>query len=116
MYSQAPFKRYNLLSIRLSNRIDNRLYRAYKHSSGCQTRLRTGLTTGWIKPVGCLFTRYSRVLNRLYIHLDNRLYRVNEVLFLDIILTRNAVSTRAECDIRIPSLTTCREALSTLYH
>jgi len=39
---KAPFTRYSLLS----NRIDNRLYRAYKHSTGCQTRLTTGLTTG----------------------------------------------------------------------
>ena len=40
----APFTRYNLLS----NRFDNRLYRVYKHSTGCQTRLTTGLTNGWI--------------------------------------------------------------------
>jgi len=49
--TQAPFTRYNLLSIRLSNRFDNRLYRVYKHSTGCQTRLTTaatGLTTGCI--------------------------------------------------------------------
>jgi len=39
-----PFKRYNLLS----NRFDNRLYRIYIHSTGCQTRLTTGLTTGCI--------------------------------------------------------------------
>ena len=31
------------LSNRLSNLFDNRLYRVYKHSVGCQT----GLTTGW---------------------------------------------------------------------
>ena len=30
------------------NRIDNRLYRVYKHSTGCQTRLTTGLTNGYI--------------------------------------------------------------------
>ena len=44
----GPFTRYNLLSIRLSNRLSkrfaNRLYRVYKHSTGCQT----GLTTGWM--------------------------------------------------------------------
>ena len=45
---KAPFTRYNLLSIRLSNRFDNRLHRVYKHSTGCQTRLTTGLTTGWM--------------------------------------------------------------------
>jgi len=34
---------------RLSNRFDNRLYRVYKHSTGCQTRLTTtGLTNGCI--------------------------------------------------------------------
>jgi len=32
----------------LSNRFDNRLYRVYKHLTGCQTRLTTGLTTGCI--------------------------------------------------------------------
>ena len=45
---QAPFTRYNLLSNRLSNRFNNRLYRVYKHSTGCQTRLTTGLTTSCI--------------------------------------------------------------------
>jgi len=52
--AKAPFTWYNLLSNRLSNRIDNWLYRVYKHSTSCQTRL----TTGWF---------------------DNRLYRVNGV-------------------------------------
>jgi len=42
--SKAPFTRYNLLL----NRFDNRLYRVYKHSTGCQTRLTTGSTTGCI--------------------------------------------------------------------
>ena len=32
----------------LSNRLDNWLYRVYKHSTGCQTRLTTGLTNGCI--------------------------------------------------------------------
>ena len=36
--SKAPFTRYNLLL----NRFDNRLYRVYKHSTGCQTHLTTG--------------------------------------------------------------------------
>ena len=57
--SEAPFTRYNLLSNRLSNRFDNRLYRVYKHSTGCQTRLTTGLTNGCIVyTAGCLTTRY----------------------------------------------------------
>ena len=68
---QAPFTRYNLLSHRL-------------HNPGCQTRLTTGLTTGCIvytniQPVVSLFTRYSRLSNRLYNRFDNRLYRVNGV-------------------------------------
>jgi len=29
-------------------RFDNRLYRVCKHSTGCQTRLTTGLRTGWM--------------------------------------------------------------------
>ena len=60
-----------------------------------------GLTTGWMNS-GCsfntvvklfdnrfdnryLFTRYSRLSNRLYNRLDNRLYRVNGVLELQFI-------------------------------
>ena len=31
------------------------------------------------QPVGCLFTRYSRLSNPLYNRIDNRLYRVNGV-------------------------------------
>ena len=55
------------------------LYRAYKHSTGCQT----GLTTGWI-----LFTWYNRLSNRLY----NRLYRVNGVLDFSVMLIVSLVS------------------------
>ena len=54
--SKTPFTRYNRLSNRLSNGFDNRfdngfdnqLYRVYKHLSGCQTALTTGLTIGCI--------------------------------------------------------------------
>jgi len=51
------------LSNRLSNWFDNRLYRVYKHSTGCHTRLTTGLTTGCIVytagfQTGCT-TRFS---------------------------------------------------------
>jgi len=45
LFSKAPFTRYN----RLSNRFDNRLYRVYKDSTGCQTRLTNGCTC--IQPV-----------------------------------------------------------------
>jgi len=72
--SQAAFTRYNRLSNplskRFSNRFDNRLYRVYKHSTGCQTRLTTGLTKR-------LYRVYNRLSNRLYNRIDNRLYRVN---------------------------------------
>ena len=62
----SPFTRYNLLSIRLSNRCDNRLRRVYKHSSGCQTRLTTGLTTGCIVyTAGCQTGCTTRFDNRL---------------------------------------------------
>ena len=61
--SKAPFTRYNRLSNplpkRLSNRLHNRLYRVYKHSTGCQTRSTTGLTKR-------LYRVYSRLSNRLY--------------------------------------------------
>jgi len=55
---------YNLLSNRLSNPIDNRLYRVYKHSTtglttgcvvytaGCQTGRQTGCATGLT--IGCI--------------------------------------------------------------
>jgi len=42
------YTRYNRLSNGLTNRFDILLYRVYKHSTGCQTRLTTGLTTGCI--------------------------------------------------------------------
>jgi len=50
------------------------------------------LTTGWtnsgcsfntvVKPVGCLFTRYSWLSIRLYNRFHNRLYRVNGVFVM----------------------------------
>jgi len=39
---------YSRLSNWFNNRFDNRLYRVYKHLTGCQTGLTTGLTTGCI--------------------------------------------------------------------
>jgi len=45
---------------------DNRLYRVYKHSTGCQTRLSTGLTTGCIVyTAGCQTGCITRSDNRL---------------------------------------------------
>jgi len=56
---KAPLTRYNLLSDRL-------LYRVYKHSTGCQTRLTTGLTTGYIVyTAGCQCGCTTRFNNRL---------------------------------------------------
>jgi len=99
--SKTPFTRYNLLS----NRFDNRLYRVYKHSTGCHTRLTTGLTNGCIVytagcQTGCI-TRFDNRLNEqlfvqhgcqtgyqtrlttgciVYTNIQtNRLYRVNGV-------------------------------------
>jgi len=60
-------------------------------NSGCsfntvvKPAVQPGLTTCWTNrcsltgPVECLFTRYSRLSNRLYNRFDNRLYRVNGV-------------------------------------
>jgi len=60
------YTRYNRLSIRLSNRFDNRLYRVQKHSTGCQTRLTTGLTTCCIVyTAGCQTGCTIRFDNRL---------------------------------------------------
>jgi len=61
--AKAPFTRYNPLSNRLSDRFDNGLYRVYKHSAGCQTRLTTGCivyTAGC--QTGCT-TRFDKWLN-----------------------------------------------------
>jgi len=64
---------------------------AVRLTVGCQTGCQTGLYSPvwqpgcyhpfW-QPVGCLFTRYSRLSNQLYNQIDNRLYRVNGVLEL----------------------------------
>ena len=64
-------------------RFGNRLYRVYKHSTDCQTRLTTGLSTGCIVytagcQTGCT-TRFDSRLNEQYNRIDNRLYRVNGV-------------------------------------
>ena len=63
-------------TIRFDNRFNEQwLFVQHGCQTGCETGLATGLTT-----VGCLFTRYSRLSNRLYNRFDNRLYRVNGVL------------------------------------
>ena len=107
VYSRLSNRLYNPADNRLNEQwlfvqhgchrlwFDNQLYRVYEHSTGCQT----GLTTGW-QPVGCLFTRYSRLSNRLYTRFDNRLYsrfdnrlyRVNGVL-------TNDLYTAIACDL-----------------
>jgi len=85
------YTRYNRLSNRLSNRFDNRLYHVYKHSTGCQTRLITGLTTGCIVyTASCqtvvqpgLITGWTnsgcsstQLWNRFNKRFDNRLYHL----------------------------------------
>ena len=63
---ECLYTRYNRLSNRLSNRFDNRLYRVYKHSTDCQTRLTTGLTNGCIVyTAGCQTGCTTRFDNRL---------------------------------------------------
>jgi len=72
-YSGAPFTRYNLLSNRLSNRCDNRLYCVYKPV------VQPGFTTGRTNS-GCSFNTVERTVavhsTRLSNWFDNRLYRV----------------------------------------
>ena len=81
MLAKAPFTRYSLLSNRLSNRFDNhnrfdnRLYRVYKHSTGCQTHLTTGLTNGCIVctagyQTGCT-TRFDNRLNEQWLFIQH---------------------------------------------
>jgi len=73
-------------------RYGNRLYRVYKHSTGCTTRFDNRLNEPWLfvqhgwQPVGCLFTRYSRLSYRLYNRFDNRLYRVNGGIIIIIVI------------------------------
>jgi len=78
---KAPFTRYNLLS----NRLDNRLYRVYKHSTGCQTVWQPVWQPGasciqpFVKAVVNPFwqpvelTNSGCSFNRLYNWFDNRL-------------------------------------------
>ena len=77
-FSKAPFTQYNLLSNRLSNRFDHRLYRVYKHSTrlneqwlfvhhGCQTGC-TMRFDNWLKEQlfvqhGCQTGLYNRFDN-----------------------------------------------------
>jgi len=56
--SKCLYTRYN----RLSNRFDNRLYRVYKHSAGCQTRLTSGCI---VYTAGCQTGLYNRFDNRV---------------------------------------------------
>ena len=59
---QAPFTRYNLLS----NQIDNRLNVCIHDTTGCQTGLTAGLTTGCIVyTAGCQTGCTTRFDNRL---------------------------------------------------
>jgi len=74
------------------NRFDKGLYRVYKHSTGCETRLTNGLTNGCILytagcQTGCR-TRFDNRLNEQWLlsnqlsNPTNVLYRVNGVLGL----------------------------------
>ena len=45
------------------NRFDNLLYRVYKHSTGCQTHLTTGLTNDCIVYTAGCTTRFNNRLN-----------------------------------------------------
>jgi len=70
---EAPFTRYNLLSNRLSNRFDNRVNVCIhdRPTTGCQTRLTTGLTNGCIAYTAGCQTGCTTGF-------DNRLCRVNK--------------------------------------
>ena len=81
------YTRYNRLSNPLSSRFENRLYRVYKHSTGCQTRLTTGCImytascqTGCTTPFDnrlneqWLFVKHG-CQTRLYNRFDNRVER-----------------------------------------
>jgi len=55
--------------------IDNRLYRVYKHSTGCQTHLTTGLTTGCsVYTAGCetgCTTRFDNRFNEQWLFVQH---------------------------------------------
>jgi len=58
----------NQLSYRSHNRLDNRLYRVYKHPTGCQIGCTTGCSV--VQPVGQPAASCKQTSNRL----SNRLY------------------------------------------
>ena len=58
----------NRFDNRIDNGFDNRLYRVYKHSTGCQTRLTTGLTKRlyrWQPVERTVAVRSTRLSNRV---------------------------------------------------
>jgi len=64
----------------LYNRFDNRVERTV---CSFNTVVKPVVKSVWQpvwQPVGCLFTRYSPLSNRLFNRFDNRLYHVNGVL------------------------------------
>jgi len=84
--TKAPFTRYNLLSIRLWNRLDNRLYAA-----GCQTCCTTRFEN-WLNEQWLFVQRFDNRLDvclhatagcqsgcRPYNRFGKRLYRINGV-------------------------------------
>jgi len=70
-FDYSPFTRYNLLSNRLSNRFNNRLYRVYRHSTGCQTCLTTALTNGCIVYTDGCQTGFDNQLNEQWLFVQH---------------------------------------------
>jgi len=69
---------WNRLNKRFYNWLDNRLYRAYKHSTGCPMSCWTACAVWQLveQPAASCKQTFNRLNNRI----DNRLYRVNGVL------------------------------------
>ena len=61
------YTRYN----RLSNQFHNWLYCVNKHSTGCQTRLTTGLTNGYVVYTAGCTTRFDNRLNEQWLFVQH---------------------------------------------
>ena len=111
----TPFTRYNRLSNWLNNRLDNRLYRVYKHSTGRTTGCITIIvqpTAGWT--TDCIaYKQISNPTGSLTGY--KRFYRVNGVLAYE--TKRYFTLMFAVCFIsnyRQPSTNSCRAIVISL--
>jgi len=116
--TKAPFTWYNLLA----NRFENRLYHVFKHSTGCQTRWTTGLTTGCIVyTAGCqtgYTTRFDNQLNEQWLFVQHGcqsgwmlVYMIQPVV-KPVVSCKRALSWWCLRQSAIPGIWLCRQNLN----